>query len=60
MHSVKEKASNAAASGKEHIDIMKAKAQEKVRLLPHICILLTHKYQYMLSNTIKIWIGVSF
>ncbi|KAL2544428.1 Late embryogenesis abundant protein [Forsythia ovata] len=29
MHSAKEKVSNAAAAGKEHIDICKAKAQEK-------------------------------
>lgn len=31
MHSVKEKVSNAAAAGKEHVDILKAKAEEKVR-----------------------------
>lgn len=30
MHSVKEKVSNAAAEGKEKIDIMKAKAEEEV------------------------------
>ncbi|XP_009601197.1 uncharacterized protein LOC107808506 [Nicotiana tabacum] len=30
MHSVKEKVSNAAAAGKEHVDILKAKAEEKV------------------------------
>ncbi|XP_060179251.1 late embryogenesis abundant protein 6-like [Lycium barbarum] len=29
MHSVKEKVSNAAAAGKEHVDILKAKAEEK-------------------------------
>ncbi|XP_055832081.1 late embryogenesis abundant protein 6 [Solanum dulcamara] len=29
MHSVREKVSNAAAAGKEHVDILKAKAEEK-------------------------------
>lgn len=31
MHTIKEKVSNAAAAAQEHIDIMKAKAEESVQ-----------------------------
>lgn len=32
MHTIKEKVGNAAAAAKEHIDVMKARAEEMVRL----------------------------